>query len=91
MIIQKKIEKREIIKKGTLGSLGSKINVASGRAIWGLAISVGLWILSHSPTARANVVGVDTQNFNPITDGLDYVTVHSSKTLNPELLTSDYF
>lgn len=31
--------------------------------------------------AEANVVGADTQNFNPTTDGLDFVTVHSSKTL----------
>lgn len=32
---------------------------------------------------NANIVGVGTQNFNPVTDGLDYVTVHSSKTLKP--------
>lgn len=31
--------------------------------------------------AEANVVGADTQNFNPTTSGLDFVTVHSSKTL----------
>ena len=39
----------------------------------------------------ANVVGVDTQNFNPITDGLDYVTVHSSKTLEPGILNFGFF
>ncbi len=33
--------------------------------------------------ANANIVGTGTQNFNPTTDGLDYVTVHSSKTLYP--------
>jgi outer membrane protein OmpA-like peptidoglycan-associated protein len=33
--------------------------------------------------ARANVVGAGTQNFNPTTDGLDYVTVESSKVLLP--------
>ena len=31
--------------------------------------------------AQANVVGADTQNFNPTTNGLDFVTVQSSKTL----------
>lgn len=31
--------------------------------------------------AKANVVGADTQNFNPTTNGLDFVTVQSSKTL----------
>jgi len=36
-----------------------------------------------SSFAFANVVGVGTQNFNPVTDGLDYVTVQSSKTLSP--------
>lgn len=33
--------------------------------------------------AFANVVGTDAQNFNPTTDGLDFVTVHSSETLEP--------
>ncbi len=31
--------------------------------------------------AYANVVGTHMQNFNPTTSGLDYVTVHSAKTL----------
>jgi len=34
-------------------------------------------------SAHANVVGVNVQNFNPITSGLDFVTVHSSETLRP--------
>lgn len=34
-------------------------------------------------TAYANVVGTHIQNFNPTTNGLDFVTVHSSKTLTP--------
>lgn len=42
-------------------------------------------------TSLANVVGVDTQNFNPITDGLDYVTVHSSKTLEPGIINFGLF
>ena len=41
---------------------------------------VGMMVV-HSVNSHANVVGVDTQNFNPTTDGLDFVTVQSSKTL----------
>jgi len=39
----------------------------------------------------ANVVGADTQNFNPITNGLDFVTVHSSETLKPGVLNFGLF
>jgi hypothetical protein len=41
--------------------------------------------------AAANVVGADTQNFNPTNDGLDFVTVHSSETLTPGLLNLGFF
>lgn len=40
---------------------------------------------------RANVVGVDTQNFNPITSGLDFVTVQSSETLTPGIVNFGLF
>lgn len=40
-------------------------------------------LLLSSAIGHANVVGVGAQNFNSTTDGLDYVTVHSSKTLAP--------
>jgi outer membrane protein OmpA-like peptidoglycan-associated protein len=36
-----------------------------------------------SNMAFANVVGSHFQNFNPTTNGLDFVSVHSSKTLDP--------
>jgi outer membrane protein OmpA-like peptidoglycan-associated protein len=39
--------------------------------------------LLSAATALANVVGTDAQNFNPTTDGLDFVTVQSSETLIP--------
>lgn len=48
-------------------------------------------LLFGAVTAKANVVGVDTQNFNPITSGLDYVTVHSSKTLEPGIFNLGVF
>src|SRR5690606_37953641 len=42
-------------------------------------------------SANANVVGVDTQNFNPVTNGLDFVTVHSSETLEPGIINLGLF
>jgi outer membrane protein OmpA-like peptidoglycan-associated protein len=41
--------------------------------------------------AHANVVGPAWQNFNTTTDGLDYVTVQSSKTLMPGILNLGFF
>jgi outer membrane protein OmpA-like peptidoglycan-associated protein len=54
------------------------------------------WLLSVavmlvSSAASANIVGVDTQNFNPTTDGLDFVTVQSSDTLQPGILNTGVF
>lgn len=40
---------------------------------------------------HANVVGADSQNFNPITSGLDFVTVHSSETLDPGIINFGLF
>jgi outer membrane protein OmpA-like peptidoglycan-associated protein len=48
-------------------------------------ILLGTW------QAQANVVGVDAQNFNPTTSGLDFVTVHSSKTLSPGVMNFGMF
>lgn len=41
--------------------------------------------------AFANVLGTDAQNFNTTTDGLDFVTVHSSETLQPGILNLGFF
>lgn len=58
-----------------------------------LATSAGLLSLSgiFTPVAIGNVVGSDTQNFNPITSGLDFVTVHSSETLKPGVVNFGLF
>ncbi|HPI39671.1 MAG TPA: OmpA family protein [Pseudobdellovibrionaceae bacterium] len=40
---------------------------------------------------KANVIGPDTQNFNPTTNGLDFVTVESSETLDAGILNIGYF
>jgi outer membrane protein OmpA-like peptidoglycan-associated protein len=50
-----------------------------------------LCLLITSLPALANVVGVDTQNFNPTTNGLDFVTVQSSETLEPGILNVGFF
>ena len=53
--------------------------------------ALSLLVVFLSCPAFANVVGAGTQNFNPITDGLDYVTVHSTKTLKPGLFNLGLF
>lgn len=44
-----------------------------------------------TPVASGNVIGIDSQNFNPTTSGLDFVTVHSSETLEPGVLSFGLF
>jgi len=44
-----------------------------------------------SLSAQANVIGTGAQNFNTITSGLDFVTVHSSETLKPGILNFGVF
>ncbi len=47
-------------------------------------IKIGLLALSLLTvnTVQANVVGADTHNFNPLVNGIDFVTVKSSETLD---------
>lgn len=46
-----------------------------------LQTCLSLFLFFPLSTAFANVVGTHMQNFNPTTSGLDFVTVHSTKTL----------
>lgn len=48
-------------------------------------------ILLLSQNSVANVVGSDIQNFNPTTNGLDFVTVQSSETLTPGVFNFGFF
>lgn len=48
-------------------------------------------IMIISEAAFANICGTDYQNFNPTTSGLDFVTVHSSETLDPCILNMGLF
>lgn len=54
-------------------------------------VAAGLSSLLVNLPAQANVVGVDTQNFNPTTNGLDFVTVQSSETLEPGIVNFGLF
>lgn len=47
--------------------------------------------LCLTPSLEANIIGTDAQNFNPTTNGIDFVTVHSSKTLEPGILNAGLF
>ena len=49
-------------------------------------ILIWAWVITYSVGAHANVVGNGLQNFNTIPSGLDFVTVHSSETLQPGLI-----
>lgn len=50
-----------------------------------------LAVLIFSIPSFANVVGSDAQNFAPTQDGIDFVTVHSSETLEPGILNIGLF
>jgi outer membrane protein OmpA-like peptidoglycan-associated protein len=50
-----------------------------------------LAVLTPLHPASANVIGTGTQNFNPITSGLDFVTVQSSETLKPAFVNAGLF
>lgn len=56
-------------------------------------INLGLLLLAVFTinTAQANVVGADTHNFNPLVNGIDFVTVKSSETLDAGYLNLGAF
>jgi hypothetical protein len=54
-------------------------------------LCLSLALLLVSSIARANFVGNDTQNFNPIPSGLDFVTVHGTQVLNPGIFNTGAF
>jgi outer membrane protein OmpA-like peptidoglycan-associated protein len=68
------------IKKPVLAKISEKFLVS--------ALTLSMFLPAD---AFANVVGVDTQNFNPTTSGLDFVTVHSSETLQPGVVNFGLF
>lgn len=48
-------------------------------------------IFLNAQNALGNVVGSDFQNFNPTSNGLDFVTVHSARSLSPGVLNLGLF
>lgn len=54
-------------------------------------IAIATSVLLFAQTALANVVGIDTQNFNPTSNGIDFVTVQSSQTLEPGIMNLGFF
>lgn len=50
-----------------------------------------LFALLTATAAKANICGTDFQNFNPTTNGLDFVTVQSSETLKPCIINMGVF
>lgn len=54
-------------------------------------ISLTVIFLLNPIQAQANICGTDFQNFNPTTNGLDFVTVQSSETLKPCIINMGLF
>lgn len=50
-----------------------------------------LFALLAAADAHANICGTDFQNFNPTTNGLDFVTTQSSETLKPCVINMGLF
>ena len=62
------------------------------RLVFAIILKFVVLFLSFSQDlALANVVGADTQLFNTTTNGLDFVTVHSSETLQPGVFNFGFF
>ncbi len=55
-----------------------------------LTLFAGILLLGGAQ-AQANICGTDYQNFNPTTNGLDFVTVQSSETLKPCIVNMGLF
>lgn len=68
-----------------------RYTVRADRKRLALAIGMTTLIALGATSVRANVVGSDMQNFNPLTSGLDFVTVHSSETLKPGIVNLGLF
>ena len=54
-------------------------------------LCLSLITLLFISSAQANVVGIDSQNFNPTSNGIDFVTVQSSETLEPGIVNLGLF
>lgn len=72
-------------------SWGRRVSGPAEKSGMNMKIPKYLLVLLVSWEASANFVGNDTSNFNPISNGLGFVTVHDSSTLDPGVLNSGIF
>ncbi len=57
-----------------------------------LKIKSALFVLFFTASyTHANVIGINSQNFNPTSNGMDFVTVQSSQTLEPGVMNLGLF
>ncbi|MCB0411818.1 MAG: hypothetical protein KDD22_04790, partial [Bdellovibrionales bacterium] len=56
------------------------------------SLALAIWtMLSFSSISWANFIGSDAQNFAPTPDGIDFITVHSSETLEVGIFNLGFF
>ncbi|MBC86217.1 MAG: hypothetical protein CL677_03470 [Bdellovibrionaceae bacterium] len=60
-----------------------------GKLRWVSALSVIVFFIPGF--TFANVIGSDAQNFAPTPDGIDFVTVHASETLEPGIINFGFY
>jgi outer membrane protein OmpA-like peptidoglycan-associated protein len=84
--MQLRLAKKNVWKSVIFGRRRRRFWDSLYRAIMALLVSNSL-----TPVVSANVLGIDSQNFSPTTSGLDFVTVHSSETLEPGVLNFSLF
>ena len=65
---------------------GKQHSVSRFMTLWAAFLTIFFTNVSFG-----NVVGADTQNFNPTTSGLDFVTVESAQTLDPGIVNFGLF
>ena len=67
-------------------SPNSKLPAGGRNTIAAAAISAMSLPILFTGVSYGNVIGADTQNFNPTTSGLDFATVESSQVLDPGIV-----
>jgi hypothetical protein len=66
-------------------------NVLKSKVFQASRLVTLLTVVFISSAGKANIVGGDAQNFNPTSNGLDFVTVQSSETLRPGIFNLGLF
>ncbi len=61
------------------------------RCNFAMTLAATLILIVGPSFSSANICGTDYQNFNPTTSGIDFVTVHSSETIEPCYINTGFF